>query len=134
MVHVFYINIQDRLKALNINKDFLSNNKLKIKLSADGTNLTTTLKICNITFSIISEKSNFNAASGHYIIGIFQIEKENYEILDECLKEIFIQIEQLNHIECDNEVYETDKKSFVFQIFFSHGNCLESNIVQQESV
>ena len=38
------------------------------------------------------------------------------------------------HMTGYNEVYETDKKSFVFQIFFSHGNCLESNIVQQESV
>ena len=56
----------------------------------------------------MSDKCNVTAASGHYIIGIFKIEKENYEQINDCLKEIFIQIENLNHIECNDEVFETD--------------------------
>ena len=103
-----FINIKERIKSLKINKNHLNDNKLLIKFSGDGTIINKTLKLLNFTFSIMSKNSKCTSSAGHFIVGMFKIDKENYEQLKDCLNEIFIQIEQLNEIEIDNDIFETE--------------------------
>jgi len=68
-------------KFLKKNSD-LSENKIRIKLSCDGTRLSRNVTIVNFVFSIINEKLKASSVTGCYRIGAFRIVKENYEAIN----------------------------------------------------
>ena len=74
--------------------NYLENNNITIKLCCDGTNISKKTTVYNVSFSIINEKMSCKTASGHYLIGTFEI-SEKYDELKIALKEI---VEELNSL------------------------------------
>jgi hypothetical protein len=76
---------------------------IRIKISSDGTKFnsqtTTThsIKVC-ITFSILNEVPICNSASGTYLLGIFDVDSENYENLIEPFNILKKDLENLRSI------------------------------------
>lgn len=56
-------------------ENIISDNKLIIKYSGDGTNLTkSNKKILNFTMAIINDKNRCTTSNGHYILGIYMFQ------------------------------------------------------------
>jgi hypothetical protein len=97
-----YVDIKQKLqtvlkpiiKRMNIQSDQI----IKIKLSGDGVNMDRKIKLFAFSFSIINDHSNCNGSNGSYIIGLFKIDTENYEHVNECLMKPFEEICNLENI------------------------------------
>lgn len=63
-----------------------------------GTNIGRTLKLMNLTFTLINEGRRAKTASGNYTIGIFEIEDENHATVRSSMSELIEEIEQLDTI------------------------------------
>jgi hypothetical protein len=68
-----------------------------LKFCVDGTNVGNNKIFLNFNFSIINEQNKCKTAFGHYVIGIFSIDKEDYETMSDCLALIFDQIEEVTN-------------------------------------
>jgi hypothetical protein len=79
---------------------------VKIKLGCDGTNLSRNVKLVNFVFSVINEKVNAASVNGCNRIGIFQIEKEDYESTKKWLPVLWDKIKVLKKVFYD----KVDKK------------------------
>ncbi len=79
---------------------------VKIKLGCDGTNLSRNVKLVNFVFSVINEKVNAASVNGCNRIGIFQIEKEDYESTKKWLPVLWDKIKVLKKVFYD----KIDKK------------------------
>lgn len=55
--------------------------KISLKFTADGTNLSRRVKTANYCFSIVNEKMKAATVKGCYRIGVFPIDKESYETI-----------------------------------------------------
>ena len=76
------------LKNLIATKKLLKSDSYTIKLTGDGCSLTRAHRnLLYFAFSII-EDENCKTATNHFMLGIFQIKKENYETLSEALKDL----------------------------------------------
>jgi hypothetical protein len=94
-------------------KNYYRNHKITIqngdniyfKVACDGTNLTSkNIKQLNLTFTIINDKFNATAAKGHFILGMYKIEKEDYPSLKYCLSNIFEKLEKIKTISIKNKI------------------------------
>jgi hypothetical protein len=81
----------------------------KLKFCVDGTQVGNNKNFLNFNFSILNEKSKCKTAFGHYILGIFSIDKEDYETLNECLSLIFDEIEEMKEIEIEDKTIKIEK-------------------------
>lgn len=79
-------------------KNISISNKIRLKLCADSTNIGRKLKVLNFNFSVLNETDRCKTASGHYVIGMFQIEKESHEELKNCLSTFFEKLDNLNNV------------------------------------
>ena len=89
-------------------KSFFDNRIIHIKLSADGTNIGKTIKMINLTFSLINEGVKATTASGQYTLGLIEIENEEYDSLKPWFVEIVKQLQELKDqklIINENEFY-----------------------------
>jgi len=71
---------------------------VKIKLGCDGTNVSRNVKLVNFVFNVINEKVKAASVSGCYRIGIFRIDKEDYESTKNWLPELWKQIKELKKV------------------------------------
>lgn len=69
--------------------------EFKIKLSADGTNISKNQKLLNFSFSIINEEEKCMTAFGHYLLGCYFIKNEDYDSLKSNVKDSFKDIDDL---------------------------------------
>lgn len=87
----------------------VKNEIIKLKFSADGTNLTSSgLNIINFTFSIINDievKTGCKSAQGHYILGMYQVEKECYDEVKISLEKAFDEIKKLDQLTIMGKTY-----------------------------
>ncbi len=75
---------------------------VKIKLGCDGTNICRNVKLVNFVFSIINEKVKAASVNGCYRIGIFRINKEDYESTKTWLPTLWTQIKGLKKVFYDH--------------------------------
>ncbi len=75
---------------------------ITIKVSCDGTQLSRKVKVVNVVFNIINEKIKAATATGCYRIGIFAIDKENYESTKEWLPTIWNKVKLFTKMYYDN--------------------------------
>lgn len=97
-----YTSIHAKLiRIIQRNSDrFDSIEKLMLRIGADGTNVGMNLKLLNITFTIINIEETAKSSKGHYLIGLYELSKENYENLEfgECFTKLNEEIENLSNI------------------------------------
>jgi hypothetical protein len=76
---------------------FLHAKEIKIRISSDGTNFGTKIKCLNIVFTILNEDKICMSPHGTYVIGVFSIDNEDYDTVQECFEKMKLkeQISQL---------------------------------------
>ena len=73
---------------------------IKLKISIDGLQLTNTHRtILNVTFTILNENKRATTSRGNYILGLFEIESENYDEVNTALREILEPLKTLTTIQ-----------------------------------
>jgi len=105
-----YIDIKAKLikeisQKLEANQLSIIDNKIKIKFSGDGAQVSKKLTIFNFSFAIISDKNNCKSSHGHHIVGIFEI-TETYENLQKSLEQIIREIETLKKININLQEFD----------------------------
>lgn len=78
---------------------FTNNEKIVIKIELDGFQVARQNNLLNFSFAIINEGKIASTASGTYLIGVFSIEKENYDELEPIVSEIWDKFKVIrNHL------------------------------------
>lgn len=80
------VKITDYIKK-HFNEMEIKNNIIRVKLVGDGTKIGP-LTMLNFGFTLPDMGAIAKTAAGNYVLGCFEIEKENYETLRSCLAEI----------------------------------------------
>ena len=99
------LDLSQIVKRLEIPNDV----PLRLKFCADGAYINKTTNVLNFGFSCINDFEYCKGAKGHSMLGIFEIEKENNVCLSLCLKELFVEIEQLERIDLNDSTYFVKK-------------------------
>ena len=81
--------------------EFPKNKKLRIKLSGDGSRVAN-CTLFNFSFCLM-DFAKCTTASGSYSLGIFEVEKENYNQLKECLKEVVENLRPFQYLDIVGE-------------------------------
>ena len=98
----------EAIGAISVNKE-AATKIFQLKFAGDGTVVSRNITIFNFVFTCLNESNRCESASGHYTLGIFEINKENYEELRECLTELAEQIKNLDHVQIENKKYKIKK-------------------------
>ena len=98
--------LRDRLthliKSTPEDADFKKTNKVRVKLSGDGTNMGKHLHVVNFTFTILDEGRKAYSAEGNYSLAIFR-EQENYEGIKNALADIRQEVQTLSSIQVNGQ-------------------------------
>jgi hypothetical protein len=97
------IAIRNKLEKLNEkNPEIFSKDRIKVKLSADGTNICRNIKLLNVVFSVIDEEIKAATASGSYLFALTPLEKENYDEIATMITKIWDSVKDLTQVEIGN--------------------------------
>jgi len=116
---------------------------IKIKLGCDGTNVSRNVKLINFVFSVINEKVKAASVNGCYRIGIFRVEKEDYDSTKNWLPVLWDQIKGFKKVfydtieqkaydqsELDNMCGERRENRFVeLEIQYSFCSDMKMNLI-----
>jgi len=90
------------------NKNFASTN-FRIKINIDSTSITSTnLIILNVSFNLIDDVELCMNINGTYLLGSFEIVKEDYEEVKQSLNEFLILLRKINFIKISEINYKID--------------------------
>jgi hypothetical protein len=90
------------------NPDF-SNSNFKIKLSIDSTTITSSnILLLNLSFNLIDDEENAMSINGTYLLGSFEIKKEEYEQCKAALGDLLNKLENIKFIEIADNSYKID--------------------------
>ncbi|RNA17152.1 hypothetical protein BpHYR1_004120 [Brachionus plicatilis] len=95
--------ISNKLKFL-YDRKILSGDSVKIKLTADGTILSRTTKVINFCFNVINEGQKTAGVNGVYPLGIFRVEKEDYESVKTWLRALWDEIKTMTTFSFQNKI------------------------------
>lgn len=101
------IRLQALLKSIPSNSAFKKNNKIRVKLSGDGTNIGKRLHVINVTFTILDESTKAASADGNHLVAVIK-EPENYDKLSKALADIRKDVESLKHVSVGTEQFEIE--------------------------
>ncbi len=86
-----------------------SNSSFKVKLSADSTSISSSkITLLNISFNLIDDVDNAMSINGTFLLGSFEITKEDYGQVKEALGEILNLLENIKYIEIAQNKYKID--------------------------
>lgn len=88
-------------------KKLNAGDKLKVKLSGDGTRVCRKLNLVNFTFTLLNEDDIAMSAKGNHTIAILNV-PEDYEKLAVALRDIIAEVERLKCVVVDNEKFEIE--------------------------
>ena len=71
---------------------------IKIKFTADSTNIGKNLHLLNVAFVILNDTEKAKNSKGQFSVGIYDIEKENYETIKNCFELINKEIDEVSYV------------------------------------
>ena len=76
------------------------NNRLRIKLSLDGSQCGRKLKFLNFTFSFLQQIDQVTGCpiDANYTLGIFECAKESYELVKSCIHDALVELEAIKTV------------------------------------
>jgi hypothetical protein len=95
-----YTSFKNKLNYLiNLEQDqYYVCESIRIKFTADSTNIGKNLHLLNIAFVILNDTEKAKNSKGQYSVGIYDIEKENYETIKSCFELINKEIDEIDYI------------------------------------
>ena len=109
-----------------------SQNKVRVKLSGDGTNVGKHLHVINITFTILEEGSKARSADGNHLVAVIKV-PEDYDHLFVSLGNLENKVEQLTSIGIENVWYKVEwflGGDWKFHISGASASCMTIMMVQ----
>jgi hypothetical protein len=92
-----------------LNNPGFSNTSFKIKLSTDSTSITSSqINLLNFSFNLIDDIEKAMSINGTYMLGSFEVVKEDYGQVKESLRELLILLEKIKFIEIADITYKID--------------------------
>ena len=88
-------------------EQFRTEQKIRVKLSGDGTNIGKRLHVINFTFTLLDEGSKAYSSDGNHVIAILK-DEENYDSLQRELADVRNEVEQLTSIEVEGITYDLE--------------------------
>ena len=85
--------------------EFISKQRVRVKLTGDGTNIGKRLHVVNFGFTILDEGESAYSASGNHCIAIFK-ETEDYNSLKIALQDIVAEVESLSTIRVNGKDFQ----------------------------
>lgn len=103
------LRLETRVKVMIKNGQVKSSsqNKVRVKLSGDRTNVGKHLHVINITFTIVEEGSKAMSADGNRLVAVIKV-LEDYDHLFVALGDLRNEVEQLTSICIENVCYEIE--------------------------
>ena len=86
---------------------FRTQQKIRVKLSGDGTNIGKHLHVINFTFTLLDEGSKAYSSDENHVIAILK-EEESYDSLQRGLEDIRNEVERLTSIEVQGITYNLE--------------------------
>ena len=86
---------------------FRTEQKIRLKLSGDGTNIGKRLHVINFTFTLLDEGSKAYSSDGNHVIAILK-DEENFDSLQRGLADVRNEVEQLTSIEVEGITYDLE--------------------------
>lgn len=84
-----------------------SNFNFKIKINADSTTITSShIQLLNLSFNLIDDIEKASSVEGTYMLGSFEIVKEDYNEVKQSFEEILILLENIKFIEISDIHYK----------------------------
>lgn len=83
----FSKSIEEQIKRLKGTGTLKLGERVRIKVSGDGTNIGKRLGVINITYTILNEKNVATSENANYLLGVIK-GKENYETLSASLSDL----------------------------------------------
>lgn len=102
------LKMKEKILSLLQSQKIKNEDKILIKLSCDGTQISRNITLINVVFNIINEGTIAATASGCYRIGLFKITNENYECVKTWLPIIWDKMKGLNEV-----FYNNKEKTFL---------------------
>lgn len=94
-VHVYHNDIQ--VECSPPDSVFITNHKLRVKVTGDGTNIAKHLHVVNFAFTILEEGDKAHSVTGNHCIAIFKA-PESYDAMKLCLRDIVQDVRALDTI------------------------------------
>ncbi len=128
------LRLETRLKVMIKNGQVKSSsqNKVRVKLSGDGTNVGKHLHVINITFTILEEGSKARSADGNHLVAVIKV-PEDYDHLFVSLGNLENKVEQLTSIGIENVWYKVEwflGGDWKFHISGASASCMTIMMVQ----
>ena len=102
------LRLETRLKVMTKSGQVKSSqNKVRVRLSGDRTNVGKHLHVINITFTILEEGSKAISADGNHLVAVIKV-PEDYDHLFVALGDTRNDVEQLTTVCIDNVCYEIE--------------------------
>ena len=102
-----HIRISQLHKVAPKDEQFRTEQKIRVKLSGDGTNIGKRLHVINFTFTLLDEGSKAYSSDGNHVIAILK-DEENYDSLQRGLADVRNEVEQLTSIEVEGITYDLE--------------------------
>ena len=102
-----HIRISQLHKVAPKDVQFRTEQKIRLKLSGDGTNIGKRLHVINFTFTLLDEGSKAYSSDGNHVIAILK-DEENYDSLQRGLADVRNEVEQLTSIEVEGITYDLE--------------------------
>lgn len=111
------LKIKEQILNLLQAGDIKFGEKIWVKVSCDGTNVSRNVTLVNMVLNIINEQTKAATASGCYRVGMFKIDNENYECVKQWLPIIWDKVKGLQQVFYDKvEKRFLDESESVFPI------------------
>lgn len=107
-----YVDVKGKLENIlkNLEGDIHpKKDKIHVKFAGDTTNVSKTSKFLNITACILDEGTKALTSKGNYVIGLFKVQKENYEEIESCVAGLKEEIKNLNSLKLGDKEYKVEK-------------------------
>ena len=110
--HGVYVDAEEKIKQILTShyrlyqNNFEMNEKIRIKLSGDGTNVKQ-MHLLNFTFAL-PDFNHGQAAKGNFSLGVYEIIKEDYNELKSCFAELIPILRNIKTFEIDDKIFKIE--------------------------
>ena len=99
--------LETRVKQLIESSQLTDHDKLRVKLSGDGTNVGKNLHAINITLTILEEGAQAMAAEGNHLVAVIKV-PEDYDHLFVVLGDIRREVENLTQVSVGEKLFQIE--------------------------
>ena len=99
------IRVEQLVKRSSPDSELIQSNRVRVKLSGDGTCIGKRLHVVCFTFTLLEESDKTGSYEGNHVLAVFKT-PENYSSLKNALEDIIKDVEKLSQIKISDRSFE----------------------------